>query len=175
MRIFVGSVVTAKDGIMEENTKYGRRIRINKGGLGCSQDVVGNNNFKIKFKDGQKKKMSNCLIMFLLAEEELGKGKKYSTYFLPPKCEGKLLIIYGYPVVGEGGIHGNGMNFYVFNCCCFMKELTMDMLEEHLREEIDPDLGVDEDTRICDEKENYWKDMLGDNIEDKGKVHALRC
>ena len=40
------------------------------------------------------------------------------------------------------------MNFYVFYCLCYVREISTDMLEEHVLEERDPDLNEDEYIRI---------------------------
>ena len=48
--------------------------------------------------------------------------------------------IYGYPVVEEDGINEEGMYLSIFYYLYFIKERTMDMLEEQPREERYPGL-----------------------------------
>ena len=50
----------------------------------------------------------------------------------------------------------------------------MGMLEEQSREERYPVLEVEEDIRILDNREKHWKGIVEENINNKGKVHALR-
>ena len=49
----------------------------------------------------------------------------------------------------------------------------MDMLEGQKSREIYPDLKVDEDIMISNDRGQHWKDFLEDNHEDKEKYHAL--
>ena len=42
------------------------------------------------------------------------------------------------------------------------------------REEIDPDLEVEEDIVLLDDMEKHWNYAVNENNKDKGKVHALR-
>ena len=51
----------------------------------------------------------------------------------------------------------------------------MDVLEEQSREYSEPDLDVDEDIRLLDDRRKHGKDIVEDNINDKLKVHTLRC
>ena len=50
----------------------------------------------------------------------------------------------------------------------------MGMLEEQWRKDKDPDLDVDDDARLLYDREKHWKDMLEENIKDKGKARVLR-
>ena len=59
-KIGLGSVIKAKVGETEENTREGRSRTMRKEGVGCVQDVVGKNKFLVQFEDGQKKEMSSC-------------------------------------------------------------------------------------------------------------------
>ena len=59
-KIGLGSVIKAKVGETEENTREGRSRTMRKEVVGCVQDVVGKNKFLVQFEDGQKKEMSSC-------------------------------------------------------------------------------------------------------------------
>lgn len=37
-----------------------------------------------------------------------------------------------------------------------------------------PDLVINKHARNLDNKENKWREMIEYNIEDKGKIHALK-
>ena len=50
----------------------------------------------------------------------------------------------------------------------------MYMPEENSREEIDPDLDVEEDIRISDDREKHRKYIVKKNINENGKVHAIK-
>ena len=54
-RIGVGSVVKAKVGEMEDNTREERSRRVSKEVVGCVQRVVGKKRFLVQFEDGNKK------------------------------------------------------------------------------------------------------------------------
>ena len=85
--------------------------------------------------------------------EEVDKGGDGIISDLPQKCEGKLLIIGGYPAVEENGICGNGMSFSVSYCLCFMEERTLDTLKESSWEERDTNLYMNKDIRILYDRE----------------------
>ena len=51
----VGSVVKAKVGEMEENTREGRIRRMRKEMMGCVQAVVGKKKLVVQFKNNQNK------------------------------------------------------------------------------------------------------------------------
>ena len=48
------------------------------------------------------------------------------------------------------------------------------MLEEQKRGERDPELEVEEDIMLLNNRDNHWKDVVEENHKDKGEVHALR-
>ena len=54
-RIGVGSVVKAKVGEMEDNTREERSRRVSKEVVGCVQSVVGKKILLVQFEDGNKK------------------------------------------------------------------------------------------------------------------------
>ena len=68
-KIGVGSVVKAKVGDMEENTREGRNSRIRKEVVGCVQDVVGNKKFLVQFGYGQNKDMGSFLLSCVCSKE----------------------------------------------------------------------------------------------------------
>ena len=39
--------------------------------VGCVQSVVGKNKFLVRFKDGQKKEIGSCLLVYLSEKEEV--------------------------------------------------------------------------------------------------------
>ena len=61
----------------------------------------------------------------------------------------------------------------MFYFLCFVKDISTDMLEEQVSEEIDPDLNEEEDIIIEESREENWMDV-SDNGEDKSEIHALR-
>ena len=71
MKIWLGYVVKAKVGDMEDNIREGRRRRMREEVVRCVQDMVGNNKFLVQFKDGQKKEMSYSSLVFLCSKEEV--------------------------------------------------------------------------------------------------------
>ena len=48
----------------------------------------------------------------------------------------------------------------------------MDILEENLSEEIDPDLNEDEDIIMEDSREKHWRDVDKDG-EDNSSMHSM--
>ena len=94
-KIGVGSVVKAKVGELEKITRDGRSRRMRKEVVGCVQSVVGKKKFLVLFKDGQKKDMGSCLLVYLSEKEEVEMVESISH--LPEKEEGVLLNINGDP------------------------------------------------------------------------------
>ena len=43
-----------------------------------------------------------------------------------------------------------------------------------MREEKDPNMEVGKDIRILNNRENNWKEIVKENIKEKGKIHLLR-
>ena len=54
---------------MEDNTREGRRRIMRKEVVGCVEDVVGNNNFLVKFEDGNKKEMISFSLLYVCSKE----------------------------------------------------------------------------------------------------------
>ena len=52
---------------------------------------------------------------------------------------------------------------FIFLFFFLMKKILMDNLEGQSREERDPDLEVEEDTRLWGNRKKHWKDMLEEN------------
>ena len=55
---------------------------------------------------------------------------------LPRKEQGELLIIGGGPEVGEAHIFERCIYFPMFYCLCYVKDISPDVLEEQVSEEI---------------------------------------
>ena len=70
-KIGVGSVVKAKVGELEKITREGRSRRMRKEVVGCVQSLVGKKKFLVVFKDGQKKEIGSCLLVYLSEKEEV--------------------------------------------------------------------------------------------------------
>ena len=67
----MGSVVKAKVGEVEENTREGRIRRMRKDLMGCFQDVMGEKKLLAQSENMQKKEMIPCSIMFVCSKEEI--------------------------------------------------------------------------------------------------------
>ena len=50
--------------------------------------------------------------------------------------------------------------FVYFYLLCFVKRISMGVLEERKRKERDTNLKVEEDIIISDSREKHWKDFL---------------
>ena len=51
------------------------------------------------------------------------------------------------------------MYFSVFYCLCYEMDISTDMLEEQVSEEIDPDLNEEEDIRMDDHRGENLRDV----------------
>ena len=69
--IWVGYVVNAKVGEMEDKKRHLRSMRTRKEVVGNLQDVVGKKKFLVKFEYGKKKEMSSVLISYVCSKEEV--------------------------------------------------------------------------------------------------------
>ena len=65
------------------------------------------------------------------------------------------------------------MYFSVFYCLCYVKDISTYMFEDQVSEERDPDLNEEEDFRLDEIREEYWRDVSEEG-DDKKKIHALR-
>ena len=50
-----------------------------------------------------------------------------------------------------------GMYFSVFCFLCYVRDISMDMLEKHVSEERDTYLNEEEDIIIDDSREEHWR------------------
>ena len=65
------------------------------------------------------------------------------------------MTINGDPEVGETCMCGKGMYLSVFYCLCYAKDISTDMSEDQVTEEIDPDLNEEEDIRLDAIREHH--------------------
>ena len=128
--------------------------------MGFVQAVVGKKKFLVQFKDGQRREMSSCLLLYVCSEEDIGQEVNETISDLPPKGEGELLTIVRDPVDEGDHMFEEGMYLSVFYCFCFANEISADMLEGQSREERDSDLEVEEDIMILDNREKHRKDVI---------------
>ena len=70
-KIGVGSLIKAKVGNMEENTREGRSRMTRKEVVGCVQSVMGKKKFLVQFEDGKKREMSSCLLVYVCSKHEV--------------------------------------------------------------------------------------------------------
>ena len=169
-KIGVGSVVKAKDGELENITREGRSRMMRKEVVGCFQSVVGENKFPVQLEYGQKKEISSSSLVFLSSKEEVEIDEPISH--LPQKGKGEVLTVDGYPEVVEPCMFGKCMYLSVFYCLCYAKDRSTDMSEGQVTEERDPDLNEEEDIRMEDSSEEYWRGVSEEG-GDKKKIHAL--
>ena len=66
-----------------------------------------------------------------------------------------------------------GMYLYVFYCLCYDTDISTDMLEDQVTEEIDPDLNEKEDIRLDGIREENCRDVAEEG-DVKKKIHDLR-
>ena len=66
-----------------------------------------------------------------------------------------------------------GVYLSVFYYLCYDTDISTDMSEDQVAEEIDPDLNEEEDIRLDDIREEHWSDVAeeGDN---KKNICSLR-
>ena len=88
---------------------------------------------------------------------------------LPEKEQSELLTINGDPPC----MFGKGMYFSVFYYLCYDKDRSIDMLEDQVTEERDPDLNEEEDIRLDAIREEHWRDF-SDEGDNNNKIHVLR-
>ena len=83
------------------------------------------------------------------------------------------MTVDGGPVVKEGYIFERDVYFYVFYCLCFVDDISTYMLEEQLSEERDPHVDEEEDKKMADSREDYWRYVAEDD-EYKSDINSLR-
>ena len=64
------------------------------------------------------------------------------------------------------------MYFSLFYCLCYEMNISTDMLEDQVSEEIYPDLNEEEDIRLDAITEEHWSDVA-DEVGNKKNIHAL--
>ena len=67
-----------------------------------------------------------------------------------------------------------GMYLSVFYCLYFVNKRPTYMLDEQVVDERGPQLEMEEDIRILDNRQEHWEEVFEDNNENRSKVHALR-
>ena len=65
------------------------------------------------------------------------------------------------------------MYLSLFYCLSYDTDISMDISEDQVAEERDPDLNEKEDIRFDKVWEDHWRDIAEEN-DDKKKIHALR-
>ena len=59
------------------------------------------------------------------------------------------------------------MYFSVFYCLCYEMDISTDISEEHVLEEIDLELNEEEDIRVCDSSKGHWRDVAEEGDDKK--------
>ena len=98
-KIWVGSLIKAKVGNMEENTREGRSRRMSKDVVGCVHSVVGKKKFLVQFEDGQKRDMRSCSLVYICWKQEVCLEMDEPISYLSGKEQGEVLTIDGDPDV----------------------------------------------------------------------------
>ena len=91
----------------------------------CVQVVVEKKSLLVQFKDGQKKEMSSCSLVFLCSKEEVDMDQPLSNF--PKKRKG---FIVDYLWGSRGWITLNAWKKYIFicfNCLYFVKYMLTDL------------------------------------------------
>ena len=76
--------------------------------------------------------MSYFSLLYVCSKEEVCLDMEEPISNLPQKEKGELLIIDGNPEVEEPWMFERGMYIPVFYSLCYVKEISMDMLEEQV-------------------------------------------
>ena len=61
---------------------------------------------------------------------------------------------------------------FMFYFVCYVTDISIDMSEEHVAEEIDPELNEEEDIRLGAIMEEHWRNVSEEG-DDKKKIHGL--
>ena len=77
------------------------------------------------------------------------------------------------PEVGKPCLFERCMYLSLFYCLCYVKDISTDMPEKHILEEIYTDLNEEEDLIMEDIREDHWR-YFSDYGEYKKNIHALR-
>ena len=145
-KIRVESVVKTKVGELENITREGIIRRMRKEVVGFVQSVVGNKNFIVFFRDSQKIEIISYLIVFLSLKEGVEKDK--AILYSPKKEQSELLTVVGDPEVGKPCMFGKGVYLSSVYCLCYVKDISIYMLEDQVAEERNPYLNEEEDIRM---------------------------
>ena len=66
-----------------------------------------------------------------------------------------------------------GFNVYLFYCFFYIEERILDILKDQLDVERDPNLEVNKDIFIFDDRGEYKRGIIEEKLYYKGEVHAL--
>ena len=61
----------------------------------------------------------------------------------------------------------------MFYFLCYVTDISTDMPEDQVAEEIYPDLNTEEDIRLDAIREEHWRDVSEEG-DDKKNIHSLR-
>ena len=82
--------------------------------VGCVQDVMGKNNFPFQFEDRHKKDMGSVSLSYVCLKDEVCLEIDEPISELPPKEQGVLLTIDGYPIGEECNMFERGVYYSMF-------------------------------------------------------------
>ena len=90
--------------------------------------MTGKKKYWIKFKVGKLNNMSTIILTLISSKEDIGKflEKAFPMY---QKIENRWLIVDNGAVVEQLGIYDNFMHLSVFYSFCYLKDMSMDILE----------------------------------------------
>ena len=80
------------------------------------------------------------MILYTCLKEEVGQDVDENIHDVPKGVHGEFLTICGYSIFELDGMFEKIMPLSIFYCLCFVEEISVDMVEEHVVEETDPDL-----------------------------------
>ena len=70
-------------------------------------------------------------------------------------------------------MYRESFNVYLFYCFFYIEERRIDVLKDQLDIERDPNLEVNKDIFIFDDREKHKRGIIEEKLYYKGKVHAL--
>ena len=145
MKIYAGTLVKEKVREVQEQTREGRINRVSKYVVGCFQDVIVKKKFLVQFEYGQNIDMSSCSLQYICLKQWVFQKVDDPISGLPQKKQGELLTVYGDHVGEEGSMFERGIYYLYFIVCVFFHQSSVDMLEQQVLEESDPDLEEEDD------------------------------
>ena len=83
----------------------------------------------------------------------------------PKKEQGELLTIIGDTEVGEPCTFGKDVYLSVFYCLCYDMDIYIDMSNNQVAEERDPDLNKEEDIILDEIREEHLRDVSEEGEE----------